>query len=261
MWSKALTHVGRVSLTVSLILIPHFSYSASFDCNLAKTNIENIICSEPEVSRLDEKLSSIYSHAMDKLKNTKDLKKDQLNWMKERDMCETKDCIIHAYTHRVDAIEALLKKSQHSTREDDCTDRPECWPPGSSMRTGLSQADELHSVESSLRKRHQALVDLIDASDDPNGIDGRLINALKKQQSAWIQYRDHECELVGSITGAGGTWPSTYATMCKLDLTEERIRAVDSVMTCMTEIPPEKRKFERARCLNVLTPLTDSPLP
>jgi uncharacterized protein YecT (DUF1311 family) len=88
-------------------------------------------------------------------------------------------------------------------------------------------------------------------------VDARLLADLKTQQVAWLKYRTEECELIGALTGAGGTWPSTYAKKCEVNHTDQRIRRVSSAIRCIGKISNEKRLFEQNNCLQQLAPLTN----
>lgn len=142
--------------------------------------------------------------------------------------------------------------------ETKCTDRPECWPEGSAMHTGLLKAQQQKQVEKRLAREHDALIQLVaSAASDKALVDERLLAALKTQQAAWLKYRTEECELVGALTGAGGTWPSTYANKCAANHTEQRLRRVRSATRCIQKIPTEQRLFTQNNCLQQLAPLTN----
>ena len=140
----------------------------------------------------------------------------------------------------------------------ECTDRPDCWPDGSAMRTGLLLVEQQRVVDAALTRRHRELVKWVEASAiGETRTDGRLLNALRAQQAAWLKYRTEECELVGSLTGAGGSWPSTYANRCELNHTEQRLRRVRSALRCVRKISPDMRLVEQNNCLQQLAPLTN----
>ena len=144
--------------------------------------------------------------------------------------------------------------------EGQCTDRPECWPEGSSMHTGLMLVQKQKAVEKTLERSHAELLQLVSSTRSSDGslsTDERLLKALKTQQVAWLKYRDEECELIGSLTGAGGTWPSTYANQCAVNHGEQRVRRVRSATRCIERLPSEKRIFEQNNCLQQLAPLTN----
>lgn len=142
--------------------------------------------------------------------------------------------------------------------EVECTDRPECWPEGSAMHTGLLLIQQRQAVDKLLAGKHAELVKLVSSSSSAGiPVDGRLLAALKTQQVAWLKYRSEECELIGSLTGAGGTWPSTYAIKCEVNHSGQRLRRVRSAIRCIENIPLEKRSFEQNNCLQQLAPLTN----
>ncbi|MDO9315884.1 MAG: lysozyme inhibitor LprI family protein [Burkholderiaceae bacterium] len=147
-----------------------------------------------------------------------------------------------------------------AAKDESCTNRPECWPEGSSMHTGLLAAQQQLKTEATLSRLHANLVELV-ASARMEGSDlevnSRLINALKKQQLVWLKYRTEECEVIGSLTGAGGTWQSTYATRCDLALTEQRLKRVKSAIRCINRMPLESRYFEQGSCLQQLAQLVN----
>jgi uncharacterized protein YecT (DUF1311 family) len=143
--------------------------------------------------------------------------------------------------------------------EVECSDRPECWPEGSAMHRGLLLVEKQKTLETQLVNKHEELVNLVSSAATPERvwINERLLKALKTQQAAWVKYRSEECELIGSLTGAGGTWPSTYANQCEVNHTELRLRRVRSAIKCIGKISEEKRWFEQNNCLQQLAPLTN----
>jgi len=139
-----------------------------------------------------------------------------------------------------------------------CTDKPECWPEGSAMRTGIVLANKQEGTERLLAQEHERLVKLVSSSvAEGIGQDERLLSALKTQEEAWLKYRNEECELIGALTGAGGSWPSTYAVQCESNHTDQRLRRVRSAIACIEKIPAESRSFDQNRCLQQLAPLTN----
>jgi len=148
----------------------------------------------------------------------------------------------------------LALSSGPALAQKDCTDRPECWPEGSAMHTGLTLAAERQKLERSMLKRHEQLVALVAASMPGSE---RLVMALKSQQQAWLKYRDDECELIGALTGAGGSWPSTYASRCALNLTDQRLRRIRSAYRCVEQARNKQEEHDAGRCLQQLAPLVN----
>jgi uncharacterized protein YecT (DUF1311 family) len=136
--------------------------------------------------------------------------------------------------------------------------QPQTWPEGSAMRTGELLVEKQKQTEKVLAAKHQELVKLVSAASSADGsikADARLVAAIKAQQAAWLKYRVDECELVGTLSGAGGTWPSTYANQCEANLTDLRLRRVRSALRCITKIPVGDRLSDQNACLYQLAPL------
>ncbi|MEH6733678.1 MAG: lysozyme inhibitor LprI family protein [Shewanella sp.] len=243
-------------------LISVFSVQgASFDCSLARSAIEKNICANPDISKADEALATLYSNIKSQAKYVNDLINGQRAWLTQRNACETDVCTLDKYQSRALALNAWPETEAKKDKAlENCTDRPECWPEGSAMHTGLTLVNSLNKASAQLKIKHDELIALL--SDAPNydgekQPDSRVISALTAQQLSWSTYRSDECELIGSLTGAGGSWPSTYANRCEVNLTEERLRRVNSSIKCINKIPLEDRWMEQSRCLQQLAPLAN----
>lgn len=256
--------MSKLVLVLSLLFVCTSAHGASFDCSLAKSSIEKLICANTELSIADEELSKTFNDMKIKAQRPDLLTKNQLDWLKLRDKCKEESCLIRAYKARNEFIRSWLEY-EHKTLpkaggEVQCTDRPECWPEGSAMHTGLTLLARLQKASAQLESKHAELIALLSSSPNHNGEsipDSRVISALKAQQDTWMKYRADECELIGSLTGAGGSWPSTYANECEVNLTDERLRRVKSAIKCIQKIPLEKRWMEQANCLQQLAPLAN----
>jgi len=77
--------------------------AASFDCKRAKTGVEKMICSNLNLSKLDEELSTAYRDAMDKAGQTGKavLRKEQTAWLKSRNVCKDTLCVEVFYRTRL----------------------------------------------------------------------------------------------------------------------------------------------------------------
>jgi uncharacterized protein YecT (DUF1311 family) len=78
-----------------LTLTLTFLFPASFDCNKAKTDVEKLICSNEELSKLDEELNEAYKKALSFIIDKKEFNQEQLKWLKQRSDCfaKCKDCM------------------------------------------------------------------------------------------------------------------------------------------------------------------------
>lgn len=78
--------------------------AASFDCTKAQSKVEHQICDNPEISKLDEKLSAAYKITLQDEKQTDTIKKAQKQWMKERNACSSTDCLARTYQSRISEL-------------------------------------------------------------------------------------------------------------------------------------------------------------
>ncbi|MES2048048.1 MAG: hypothetical protein V4447_06590 [Pseudomonadota bacterium] len=83
--------------------------AASFPCDKAKSVIEKTICSQPELSDLDEYLGRYYWAARESLKHADAcMVSDQRAWIKTvRDACQDAACLKRVYLNRLAQLDAL----------------------------------------------------------------------------------------------------------------------------------------------------------
>ena len=103
---KRLTKImTAVTFAVSF---PTFGVAASFNCAKASTANEIAICSDDELSTLDETLAAVYKQARGSVSDAKRLKSEQVNWIKSLGTCNGNvDCLISAYRNRVLVLDYL----------------------------------------------------------------------------------------------------------------------------------------------------------
>ncbi|MDR2081796.1 MAG: hypothetical protein LBP54_07940 [Campylobacteraceae bacterium] len=149
--TKLFFKVGRnmKKLLLLLTLSTTLLLSASFDCNKAKTDIEKLICSDEELSKLDDELGKAYNILrtyfafeedytcgrykhngkisaceVDKalrldnelikvyktfIAKNKEETKKQREWLKQTNLCEDEECVKQAYKTRIDEINKEIK--------------------------------------------------------------------------------------------------------------------------------------------------------
>lgn len=93
-----------------------FSASPSFDCSKVEENsIEETICNDEQLSRLDLELAEVYKEAEKEAVNEKPpvLKAEQRGWIKGRNDCwkaeNVKDCIKTNYQLRIAELQAKYR--------------------------------------------------------------------------------------------------------------------------------------------------------
>lgn len=245
----------RLIIIICMLFTATTAKSASYDCSLAQTDVEKMICDNPDISQADESLAAVYKDIKEHPKFNHQLYSEQRAWLRERNSCQTEACIMDKYMTRIAELNDWLQKEKDKAKElASCTDRPECWPEGSAMHTGLTIVHELEELTSTMNSMHEQLLTLISNSSSYTST-RRIALALKTQQTSWEKYRGDECTLIGALTGAGGSWPSTYANECELELTQDRSQRIEKALECVKKIPEDMRAFELAGCITDLTPL------
>ncbi|GBG15693.1 uncharacterized protein NMK_3304 [Novimethylophilus kurashikiensis] len=74
--------------------------SPSFDCAKASNNVERMICGDKELQRLDRSMYRDYKDMSNRV-DPEQLKKEQNAWLKERNACQTRECVKQAFVNRI----------------------------------------------------------------------------------------------------------------------------------------------------------------
>lgn len=128
-------------------------------------------------------------------------------------------------------------------------DGREDWPEGSAMHTLYVVGDELDTARAALSKAHGRLLTALDGDADETS---PLARAVTSQHESWLAYRNADCELAGTLTGAGGAWPSVHGMTCRIEHLTRRIEVVDSASSCLRALSTDSAGYERLECLQEL---------
>lgn len=80
------------------LLLGSNAHAASFDCRKASTDIEQMICDTPSLSRRDEQLAAAFKP----LKNRRSFQLIESDWLATvRDECESTQCLEEAYAEQI----------------------------------------------------------------------------------------------------------------------------------------------------------------
>ena len=128
------------------------------------------------------------------------------------------------------------------------------------MHTGLLRRQAEENLRKQLQQTHKELVKLISTKKIENGVeyleDQRLVEAIQAQQKSWDQFKNSECELIGSLSpGAMSTWQSAKSVECEVNLTSQRLNRMRNALRCVKRIAPDDRRFNQQSCLYQLAPL------
>ncbi|WP_309869225.1 lysozyme inhibitor LprI family protein [Luteibacter sp. 1214] len=141
----------RWTVALSLLFFAVPASAAGFDCAKASSQAEHLVCSSPDLSALDSKMSEAYKDAFNAAEETSKprLLIEQRHWIRYvRDVCETNDCLDSAYKRRVD----LLAKNSRVIFNSAACDIPD----GKSCRSVVTFRDSAARIESfnqSLKKQ------------------------------------------------------------------------------------------------------------
>lgn len=104
----------EVCASVLLIGVPLVSRSASFDCAKASTAIEQMICADSELSRMDENLAEQFRAAKAAAPDSAAFKKEtNVEWRK-RQRCADRDCLLAWYQRRSGQLENTLNVARNA---------------------------------------------------------------------------------------------------------------------------------------------------
>ena len=95
-------------LLLSILFAPLVSYAASFDCSKAKSKVEKAICSDSDLSHLDEDLANIYKEALKKHPIPDYVKARQKDWLSLNQYCDSKkftECLKVNYKKRISGLQ------------------------------------------------------------------------------------------------------------------------------------------------------------
>jgi len=87
-------------------------HSASFDCTIALTQIEKLICTSSEVSELDNHLAQSYMNARSISNLAKSIRYEQRAWViNVRDKCQNILCLHQAYISRIEFLDKTVNEA------------------------------------------------------------------------------------------------------------------------------------------------------
>ncbi|HJW54205.1 MAG TPA: lysozyme inhibitor LprI family protein [Burkholderiaceae bacterium] len=101
---------------LTLFCLSTLATAASLDCRRAQTAVEQLICTDPALSALDDKLNLSYQSAHRRTSAPQELRDGQRTWLREvRNKCATRPCLITAYDQRIRNLAAQPELTTKST--------------------------------------------------------------------------------------------------------------------------------------------------
>lgn len=94
------------------VFISSHALAASFDCSKASSDIEKAICTDQELSNLDDQLAKIYKEALNSSQNKDLIKQSQRDWIRtDRNSSKNKEALKIAYQDRINELSKTNGKS------------------------------------------------------------------------------------------------------------------------------------------------------
>ncbi len=112
-----MTKLSKISLGMILFFYIQVGNAASFDCNKAKSPVEKAICTDSELSKLDEDLSQTYKAALIEYPVANYLRIRQREWIKTNSFCDKNKfipCLKEKYKERIKKLSDVSKIQVYS---------------------------------------------------------------------------------------------------------------------------------------------------
>lgn len=223
----------KVTILTTLLFLNVISLAqaTSFDCNQAQTVVENLICTYPRLSEIDERLNATYTEALKSLPTTQanQLREKQRTWLEKRDQhlktacvdqtcltdqktvnaCFQVNCAVQFYAEQI----ALLKDDSSPTTN--LTLLPpsfDCTKAETAVEQMICDHTLLSDVDGRLGKIYTQLKAASAIQDK---------NTLQAEQRAWLEKRD--MQLIHCAKNMD----------CALKIYTDRIEALQAQLTLM----------------------------
>jgi len=107
-------NAAAIALFASLAGSP-FAHAASFHCPHNASASERLVCNDPTLSALDDKLAALYRTAFDATTDTTALEADRVSqWQWRQHNCKDKACVTDWYDRRIAELEGDLKHGKQA---------------------------------------------------------------------------------------------------------------------------------------------------
>lgn len=112
----------RLLILLVTLLVPSIILAAAFDCEKASKKVDTLICTNSELSELDDQLAEAYRHSLHQIKNSSALKVEQRQWLKDvRDQCTFAGCLTNAYRMRIDDLRLNCSSPKNQFESSACS--------------------------------------------------------------------------------------------------------------------------------------------
>ena len=210
----------RLLVAIFLVALAGSTQAASFDCAKASTEIEHAICSDPELSRLDEEMALAYDQLLPTSRYYDFIRDNQRAWLKEGRTNDTyvfeqRLNYLHSYMTLATCLDGAETPRDCLVNERDALDY--CMSDGDYTTVAMDSCaaamagawDSIMAVETEIKRG--SMVDDIDT-----------LMIFDEASEAFDTYRQSECGWQYSEY-RDGTIRGQIWFGCYLDLTSQRV--------------------------------------
>lgn len=194
----------RTAFFVALLVVAPIATAASFDCTRAGSAVERLICSDRELSDLDNSLDEVFVMEIEREEAATRLRSSQKAWLAARNACSDAACVRHQYEDRL----AQLWCNPHGRMSGSAIGANRCA--GMSLRI---VERELGSLEQRYGRK---------VSEESNNPEYTL-RTLAEEQKTWRTYRAAKCALRGALEGGSDGWKNAFSGMCEVEEAKRRV--------------------------------------
>lgn len=114
--------IKNMCMVLLAVLFSSASVAAGFDCKKARSVTEKLICSDSDLSALDEALQAEYKKVLHLGLDNHFIKKWQRDWLRNNSYCDDKECIKEAWSARYELLKEISAPDGETGRywRDDC---------------------------------------------------------------------------------------------------------------------------------------------
>lgn len=145
---------------------------------------------------------------------------------------------------------ALLTLMLAATHAAPAQDDGHEWPEGSAMHSMQLESERLDAGLAALDQAHANLQE--ELGGNGLGSPPALARAVATHHEKWLAYSQADCELAGTLTGAGSSWPIVHGLGCHAQAVEERLEIIHGATACLQQLDTNLPEFDRLECLQGL---------
>jgi uncharacterized protein len=193
------------------------SHAASFRCPHDASASERLVCADPELSSLDDKLAAVFREAHDATTDATALDADRVaQWQWRQRNCKDKACVTDWYTRRISELQADVAHGKKQTAEH--------------IKYGIAEQRLAPSAEAAVLR----MKGLDGGKDEPAGAESKTSADVEKKSAVVGQVNverlraassaHYETAAAAPLMNANITHNPALSTPCKSDCAQRQVR-------------------------------------